>query len=553
MTPDTESLQHTEHRETEPANDDAAPDAAEPAPAQEVEVVPPALSIADVDALIKTLDHSDIGSEPQRQTMTMAINALARLNLGLVTEETFLKQIAKRTATAIGTLKKVLSQLKREMGIKITVAPEAEVICRRYVFVKQLNAFWDRNARTVCELKGVSNMHIADMPVDDESGKPMDPLDIMLAGMIGGMTCDKVDAIGFVPGEEELFQDGGCSILNVWTKPDIVPIEGDVSIFLDHVEYILDGEATIIKHVLDFLAHLVQKPAEKIKSTILIIGEPGVGKSIIGEMMIRLLGEKNVTAIEDSDLRSSFNEWMDGIQLVLIHELNNIKDRSTKSRLKQYLTDPWIRINRKRVPTYSYRNRVNFLTFSNYEDAANIDKGDRRWMIWKSKAVKKDDQYYKDLWHWFERGGAECLLYHLQTRDLSDFNPNAAPPGSKGKDEAIADSRGDIESYLQDLFDAGANPFRHDLVSVTDVIEWFGENRKTKVSHKQLTSFFRSIGAENLGQFRIKDTRPRVWAIRNAPEWKESVGDGSILKDAWRDIPEAALTADERARFLGRT
>src|SRR5207248_3113554 len=103
-----------------------------------------------------------------------------------------LKQIVARTGSTLQVLKKTLSQLKREMGIKVTVTPAANVVCRQYVFVKTINAFWDRKSNTICELKGVANMHQADMPVDDETGKQMDPLDIMLKGTLG-MTCDRVD------------------------------------------------------------------------------------------------------------------------------------------------------------------------------------------------------------------------------------------------------------------------------------------------------------------------------------------------------------------------
>jgi phage/plasmid primase-like uncharacterized protein len=525
-------------------------DEARIAPPQEIEIVPPARSIADVDALIQTLDRSGMGSESERQTMTMAMRGLASLNLGLVTEEGVLKQIVARTGATLVTLKKGLSQLKREMGVKITLTPEANVICRRYVFVKQINAFWDREGRTVCELKGVANMHRADMPMNDEGDKHIDPLDIMLDGALG-MTCDRVDAIGFLPGEEEIFQEGGTVVLNMWTKPNIVAIEGDVSKFLNHVDYLIDGDAFITKYILDYLAHLVQRPAEKIKSTILIIGEEGIGKSAIGEMMFRLLGEDNATTIEDSDLRSSFNEWMEGIQLVLINELHSVDTRETLNRLKSYITDPWIRINRKKVSTYKYRNRVNFMLFSNHDDAARIEKGDRRYMIWKSKAIPRDEQYYTDLWDWFDRGGAENLLFHLQHRDISQFKANSAPPTTQSKGEVMLDSRNAVDAYLQDLFDAEASPFLNDLVVVTDIMEYLADRKKNRVvTHKQVTAFLRKVGASLLGQKRLRDnTRPSVWAIRNQAIWEEATE--ADIKDGWRDIEEAPLTEAERARIFG--
>jgi len=518
------------------------------------DVTLPARTAAEVDALIKTLDRHSADAEGQRQTMTMAMRGLARLNFGIIDEVSVLKQISSRTGLPLLDLKKAMAAIKREMGIKTVATPETTVICRRYVFVMKLNAFFDRASRDVFDLQAVRNRHIADMPLDPEIGKPLDTLRVLLEGAHGGPTCDLVDIISFVPGENEIFQEGESVALNIWKRPDLVPVEGDVTLYLDHVYYILDGERVVIDHFLDYCAHLVQKPAEKIKNTVLIIGDPGIGKSALGEVMMHLLGDENCTAIEDSDLRSAFNEWMDGIQLVLINELMSIESRETQSRLKGYITDPWIRINRKKVPTYKYRNRVNFMMFSNHEDAARLDKGDRRYLVWISKAKPREDAYYDAFWDWFRcKGGAERVLFFLQQRDLSKFNPNTAPPVTKAKLDVIADSRNQTEAYLQDLFDADAPPFRHDLVVVTDLIQYLDKEHRRAVTHKQVAAFLRKIGAELLGQKRLKNgTKPSVWAIRNTAEWGE-VSEADIRDRAWKYINENPLTKEERNKIWGRT
>jgi hypothetical protein len=53
----------------------------------------------------------------------------------------------------------------------------------------------------------------------------------------------------------------------------------------------------------------------------------------------------------------------------------------------------------------------------------------------------------------------------LQHRDLSGFDPNIAPPVTKAKLQLIEDSRDQVEALLQDLFEAEATPFRHDLIA----------------------------------------------------------------------------------------
>jgi putative DNA primase/helicase len=232
----------------------------------------------------------------------------------------------------------------------------------------------------------------------------------------------------FRPGAGEFFvDDRGCNALNIWVKPTLVPVEGDVTPFLGHVEYLLNGDSRMIDHQLDFLAHLVQHPEIKMKSTILIVGPPGVGKTFIAEWMVPLLGEDNVAFIDSNDLENQFNGYMDGRVLVVVNELISLSKKAS-NKLKSYITDAKMTINRKNIPTYDYNNCANFLLYSNYEDAAKIDTGDRRFAIEISRAMTREPAYYVGLWHWFENGGAQHLLHFLQTRNLDKFKPFAAPP-----------------------------------------------------------------------------------------------------------------------------
>jgi hypothetical protein len=208
-------------------------------------------------------------------------------------------------------------------------------------------------------------------------------------------------------------------------------------------------------------------------------------------------------------------------------------------------------INRKNIPTYDYNNCANFLLYSNYEDAAKIDTGDRRFAIEISRAMTREPAYYEGLWHWFENGGAQHLLHFLQTRNLDKFKPFAAPPVTAAKLQMIEDSRDPVHAYLQEAFDAGDPPFQHDLVAVNEIINWLGNERNYRMTHKQLASFFRSINAEWLGQRSLRDGwRPIVWAIRNGPEWGQVGLDD--LKLAWRDIGVTPITPELRSQLLGR-
>jgi hypothetical protein len=388
------------------------------------------------------------------------------------------------------------------------------------------------------------------MPLN-ENGEPSDPRDVMVKAQFGAIV-DRVDKITFLPGSSEIVTEDGAKCLNVWTPPDIVPKAGDASPFLNHIDYILDSDAAAIRYLLDYLAHLVQKPWIKIKSAPLIIGEPGIGKSLIGDMIATIIVRRNATAIEESDLRSQFNEWIDGKLLVIVHELMTIERQETMNRLKSYITESMVRINRKNVSTYDYPNRVNFLMFSNYDDAAKIEKGDRRYFVWISKAQKRDDAYYSELYRWFENGGAQALLHYLSTRDIAAFNPNAAAPTTASKDQVIEFSRTAIDAYLRDAFNARQAPFQHDLVVINDVLDFLRETKRMTISHTALSKFLRGVGAVPLGQKRLNagEDSPRrsFWALRDVDRLAK-VPDGTFGQ-VYRDPVAMPPTSGEKETIL---
>ena len=229
--------------------------------------------------------------------------------------------------------------------------------------------------------------------------------------------------------------------------------------------------------------------------------------------------------------------------------------QETMNRLKLYITESMVRINRKNVSTYDYPNRVNFLMFSNYEDAAKIEKGDRRYFVWISKAKKRDDAYYGELCGWFEKGGAQALLHFLSTRDIAAFNPNAAAPATASKDQVIELSRTAIDAYLRDAFNARQAPFQHDLVVINDVLDFLRETKRmTTISHTSLSKFLRGVGAVLLGQKRLihgeDSPRKSFWALRDIDRLA-SVRDGTFGQ-VYLDPVAMPLAAKEKEVILQR-
>jgi phage/plasmid-associated DNA primase len=68
--------------------------------------------------------------------------------------------------------------------------------------------------------------------------------------------------------------------------------------------YLLDENNEALEHVLDFTAHLVQRPKERIAHALLLTSDAkGIGKSSLGKVIHALVGEQNSRVAQTKDLK----------------------------------------------------------------------------------------------------------------------------------------------------------------------------------------------------------------------------------------------------------
>ena len=356
---------------------------------------------------------------------------------------------------------------------------------------------------------------------------------------------NKVDSVTFLPGGPEIIEGHDGRRLNRWRPRDFAPAAGSARPFLDHIAYLFDGDGTAIGFVLDWLAHLVQKPAVKLSSTLLLTGGQGTGKNALADMVAELVGRHNAVTINASDLYSNFNDWICQAHLVVVEEMACTGDRAATARLKSYVTAGEVLVNPKGLPAYRSANHANFILLSNDDDAASLDPGDRRYFVWRSKAQPRPSRYYARLKAWFSAGGAARVLGYLQSRDLSRFDPYARPPATAAREDLITQGRPAAVTFMTDALMAGDAPFRHDLLVINEVIDYMRERHNLRVTTKQVGLVLRQAGAVELGQKRVGGAKPRVWAVRNPARWK-SAGEEEIAaayRSPWDESAAAVPVA----------
>ncbi|WP_157790071.1 primase-helicase family protein [Bradyrhizobium japonicum] len=214
---------------------------------------------------------------------------------------------------------------------------------------------------------------------------------------------------------------------------------------------------------MNFLAHLVQRPQERIGHALLITSEAkGIGKSTLGTVVRRLVGEQNSRVAQTKDLKSSFDGWLIGKLVVQVDEVYEAGNWDLANKLKPLITEPTVSANIKYGPQLEIENYARFIMFSNHSAPLNIEEGDRRYFVFNSKAQPRDDEYYDRLYGYIETPEAmEALYGFLMRRDLSSFNPFRRPPMTDAKRQIIAESEHPLHTYIIDAVVSGH--FRREL------------------------------------------------------------------------------------------
>ncbi|MEH2529947.1 hypothetical protein V1277_003678 [Bradyrhizobium sp. AZCC 1588] len=248
-------------------------------------------------------------------------------------------------------------------------------------------------------------------------------------------------------------------MLNIWQAPpwEDRPSEVEPTLFLQHVRYLFEDNEQAIEHVLNFIAHLVQRPDERANHAILLTSEAkGIGKSTLGTIIRRLVGERNSSVAQSKDLKSQFDGWLMGKLVVQVDEVYEHGNADLSNRLKPILTEPTVSVNIKYGPQMEVKNFARLILFSNHSAPIDIEDGDRRYFVFDSKAQPRGPDYYERLNASIGSDkGMAAIYWWLRRRCLAAFRPYAAPPLTAHKEAIIEASGNPLKHYLEEAVHSG--------------------------------------------------------------------------------------------------
>jgi hypothetical protein len=178
-------------------------------------------------------------------------------------------------------------------------------------------------------------------------------------------------------------------------------------------------------YVLNWLAHIVQKPARKTEVCILLYGAQGCGKSTVGEYMLRkIIGLDKMIITSKTD--KMFGRFVNtqGKLLAVLNEASGKDTFNICDILKDAITCSTTEQEKKGIDAVTITDYTNYIFTTNNINSVKIPEDDRRFMpIEVNEQHKNDKTYFKALYDILDNNVIMRKFYEeLMERDLSEFN-----------------------------------------------------------------------------------------------------------------------------------
>jgi len=198
---------------------------------------------------------------------------------------------------------------------------------------------------------------------------------------------------------------------NAWKKFDVELINNDnftedkngLDFILNHINILCNHQKEVYEFVLDFFAHMFQRPYEKPGKFILFLSKQGTGKGLLCELLTNMLGDDKVleTIKPENNVWGNFNAPMLTAYLVNFEELNFLSTKGNEGPFKNFITQPKMNITKKGKDAFTIRSYHRFIGSCNPEDSdipiKTVD-GDRRTLIIRCSDEKIGNiEYFNEL------------------------------------------------------------------------------------------------------------------------------------------------------------
>lgn len=261
-----------------------------------------------------------------------------------------------------------------------------------------------------------------------------------------------LDNLGYKPTNELIFKDGKKEFFNVYEESQLLQKKNELEIkSFDNIKKLImnlvSNNENEYNYIIKWLAWQIQNPLQRLPTSIILQGEHGTGKTKFCELVLKPIFENNFCEIGQADINKEYNDYILGKQIIVANEvIHNDNKFLVPDKLKNYVTDEFLSINRKFKDTIYVRNYAHWIFVTNNPVPLKIEKGDRRYSVFKSKKLNNGRELIGNLLLNHEIEIKSFLRYLL---DLEvTFMEVSEPLHNEAKTDIIKMSQNSVEEFL---------------------------------------------------------------------------------------------------------
>ena len=362
------------------------------------------------------------------------------------------------------------------------------------------------------------NSRIPPVPLFNRDGQPVLDEDGEQRRLPANQWLDQnrpVEQMTWAPGEGQVVTDRliaeggwivrpGCNVFNLYRPP--APSRGDplkAGPWVEHVQRVYPGEA---EHIINWLAHRVQRPHEKINHALVMGGAQGIGKDTILEPVKVAIGHWNFVEVSPQHMLGRFNGFVKSVILRVseARDLGDVDRFAFYDHMKAYTAAPpdVLRVDEKFMREYAVFNVCGVIITSNHKtNGIFIPEDDRRHYVAWSELTKDafTPDYWQRIWGWYNEGGIGHVAAFLAQKDISGFQAKVPPPKTEAFWDIVASNTAPEDAGLGDGLEALGSPAAVTLMAVAQVAEpsfadWLRDRKNSRsVPHKMEECGYKSV------------------------------------------------------------
>lgn len=293
--------------------------------------------------------------------------------------------------------------------------------------------------------------------------------------------------------------------------------EGSWSRLREHLRSVVCGGVDeYFQYLMNWLARAVQFPWELGEVIVVLRGEQGSGKGVLGNALMEIFGVHAMHITQANQLVGQYNGHLRNKLYIFADEAFFAGDKKHIAVLKALATDSHTTYEFKHRNATQGRNYLHILMASNEKWVVPAAERDRRFFVLDVKnTYAQQTSYFDPMNAELKNGGYEAMLQELLNRDISRFNVRDFPKTDALNDQKMY-SMTDEDKWMYDVLDRGyvyePRGNSQELLQWSEVYSLkllqlsYNAHARTQSTYKLLTHVM--LGKYLSGFLKRKQTRP---------------------------------------------